>query len=68
MDIVNSFSLLSSSLLYEYHILLMYSQVDGHLDCLDCQDKFGIILNNAAMDIHVCFCANLCFHFSWVDL
>ena len=32
-----------------YHILLIHSSIDGHLNCI----KILVIINNAAMDIYV---------------
>ena len=37
------------SIVWIYHIVLIHSYSDGHLGCF----HFGVIMKNAAMNIHI---------------
>ena len=49
------------STVWMYHILLIHSSVDGHLDCF----QFLPVMSNS----HTGLCVDICFHFSlWVGI
>lgn len=50
-------------MIYKYFIVCIHnSSFDRHLDGF----HFLAIVNGAPVSIHVHFCMDICFHFSWV--